>query len=103
MQPVTDPKTKKVTYVGPATLIVQVPADAKLTIDDQPTTSTSELRVFETPPLSQTNEYTYTLKAQVTRDGQIRTETRQVNVRGGEQTVVRLDIPQGAPGISAAR
>ncbi|MBM4071627.1 MAG: TIGR03000 domain-containing protein [Planctomycetes bacterium] len=95
-----DPKVKKTSGSAPATLIVCVPADATLTIDDRPTSSTSEMRVFTTPPLPVASEHTYTLRAQVTRDGMVRTETRQVIVRGGAQTQVRLDVPHSTPGIA---
>jgi uncharacterized protein (TIGR03000 family) len=78
---------------APATLIVNLPADAKLTVDQAPTQSTSARRVFVTPPLEPGKVYTYTLRAQVNRDGQTFTASREVNVRPGQETQVTLDVP----------
>jgi len=77
----------------PATLVVELPADATLTVDGTATTSTSSSRVFITPALQPGRTYTYTLSAQVMRDGGVQTVTREVAVRAGEQTQVQLDIP----------
>jgi uncharacterized protein (TIGR03000 family) len=71
-----------------ATLVVTLPADAQLTIDDYRTTSTSGERVFSTPALKLGQEYHYTLKAEVNGH----TVSRQVAVRGGETTRVNLDL-----------
>lgn len=91
------PEQKKQSYqveasLSPATLVVSLPADATLTIDDHRTTSTSGVRVFVTPPLS-AGAYTYTLNAQIVRDGQPVALTRQVAVRAGEETQVLLEFP----------
>jgi uncharacterized protein (TIGR03000 family) len=71
-----------------ATLVVTLPADAKLTIDDARTTSTSGERVFNTPALKVGQDFHYTLTAEVNG----RTVTREVAVRGGETTRVNLDF-----------
>lgn len=76
-----------------ATLVVQLPADATLMIDNEPTTSTSANRVFVTPALESGKEYHYTLKAQVIRDGEVRIATQQVTVRAGEVSRVELNVP----------
>jgi uncharacterized protein (TIGR03000 family) len=75
-----------------ATLVVNLPADAKLTVDDHPTTSTSARRVFTTPALRQGDEYYYNLKAQVERDGKTVTLGKQAIVRAGQQTEVSFDF-----------
>src|SRR5438067_10787450 len=54
---------------APATIVVFLPADARLTIDDTPTRSTSNLRAFVTPPLEPGKVYHYTLRAESIRDG----------------------------------
>jgi uncharacterized protein (TIGR03000 family) len=76
-----------------ASLVVNLPADATLTIDDEATTSTSGNRVFVTPPLESGKEFHYTLKARVVRDGKVQTTTRQVAVRAGEVSSVELTVP----------
>jgi uncharacterized protein (TIGR03000 family) len=70
-----------------ATLVVALPAGARLTIDDYRATSTSTERVFTTPALKVGQDYHYTLAADVNG----RSVTRQVTVRGGETTRVDLD------------
>jgi uncharacterized protein (TIGR03000 family) len=79
-----------------ATVVVELPADATLTIDGAATTSTSALRVFQTPELEPGTTYHYTFQAQVERDGKVQTEARRVEVRAGEQTRVSLTLPATA-------
>jgi uncharacterized protein (TIGR03000 family) len=74
----------------PATVLVYLAADATLTFDDEPTTSTSAVRRFVTPPLEPGKTFSYVLKAQTTRDGQTVTTQRKVQVRAGEETTVSL-------------
>src|SRR5205807_2324597 len=81
---------------APATIVVSLPAEAKLTIDGQSTTSTSNLRVFASPTLQPGREYFYTLRAEVVRNGQTVTQTQRVAVRAGEQTRVALPLPSAA-------
>jgi uncharacterized protein (TIGR03000 family) len=77
---------------APATITVNLPADAKLTIDDSPTNATSGNRTFATPALEAGNEYFYTLKVEVTRNGQTVTDSKRISVRGGEETQVNFDF-----------
>jgi uncharacterized protein (TIGR03000 family) len=81
---------------GPVTLIVSLPADAKLLIDGYQTASTSGERTFVSPALKKGKDYYYTLKAELVRNGQAQTVTQQVKVRAGEETRVTLDIPTNA-------
>src|SRR5262245_29879524 len=78
---------------APATLIISLPAGARLLIDDQPTRSTSGQRMFMTPPLERGYNYTYNLRATIQRDGQPVNATQQVTVRAGETTRVNLEMP----------
>jgi uncharacterized protein (TIGR03000 family) len=71
-----------------------LPEDAKLTIDDNPTVSTSESRVFVTPSLTPGKTFHYVLKATVVRDGKSKTVMKTVAVRAGEVTRVRIEIPE---------
>jgi uncharacterized protein (TIGR03000 family) len=79
-----------------ATLVVDLPADATLTVDGNATTSTSASRLFVTPALETGKTFHYTLTAQVVRDGNVQTVTRQVAVRAGETTRDQLDLPVAA-------
>ena len=75
---------------APATLIVSLPADAKLVIDDTLTSSTSSERTFVSPNLTPGSDYNYTLKADVVRNGQTVHVEEKVIVRAGEETRVTL-------------
>jgi uncharacterized protein (TIGR03000 family) len=77
-------------------LVVSLPEDAKLTIDDHQTTSTSAERVFTTPPLEEGKDFHYTLKAQVVRDGEVRSIVREVTIRSGQRAEVSLEEPGAA-------
>jgi uncharacterized protein (TIGR03000 family) len=73
---------------------VTLPAAAKLTVDDSPTASTSASRVFESPSLTPGKTFYYVLKATVVRGGKTETVTKKVAVRAGEDTRVKIDIPE---------
>jgi uncharacterized protein (TIGR03000 family) len=76
-----------------ATVVVELPADARLLIDGNVTNSESARRVFETPALESGREFQYTLEAQVVRDGKTEVITQRITVRAGEETAVRMEMP----------
>jgi uncharacterized protein (TIGR03000 family) len=80
-------------WMAPSTIVVSLPADAVLTIENQPTISTSEVRRFVTPELRISGQYQYTLKAEITRDGQKLTASKDVVVSGGKDIQVAFDFP----------
>jgi uncharacterized protein (TIGR03000 family) len=77
---------------APATILVRLPADAKLTVDGSATQSTDSLRTFRSPPLQAGKDYKYTLRAEVMRDGKTVERTRDVNVRAGQTSEVNFDF-----------
>jgi len=77
----------------PARIVVTLPADATLTVDDTPTVSTGTRRVFVSPSLPPDRDYHYTLKAEVVRDGKKIPVTERVAIRGGQETQVNLNVP----------
>jgi uncharacterized protein (TIGR03000 family) len=93
-EPVKPPKAGTTTALPtPATILVSLPADARLTVDDVVTKSTSATRTFVSPALETGKEFHYTLKAEIVRDGKTYTAIRRVAVRAGEETKVSLEIP----------
>ena len=74
---------------APATIVVDLPADAKLLIDNELTTTTGSSRVFVSPTLNPGQEYHYTLKAEIVRDGKPVTVEQVIAVRAGETTSAR--------------
>jgi uncharacterized protein (TIGR03000 family) len=75
---------------APARITVRLPADAKLYVDQVFCPLTSETRTFDTPTLEGGREYYYTLRAEVTRDGQRRQETQRVTVAPGRRVTVEF-------------
>lgn len=71
-------------------LIVELPTDAKLYIDDQAMKTTAEVRSFQTPDLAQGQAYYYIVRAEMVRDGQPVSETRRVTVKAGEVSRVEF-------------
>lgn len=76
-----------------AEVLVSLPVEAKLFIDGQATVSTSNTRKFVSPELEQGKEYFYTLRAEVVRDGQTVSLTKEVTVRAGETVQASFDFP----------
>lgn len=77
--------------VNSATIVVNLPANARLTVDGQPTAQTSSTRTFVTPPLQPGRDFHYTFRAELNQEGRPVTATKEVTVRAGEETRVRLD------------
>jgi uncharacterized protein (TIGR03000 family) len=76
-----------------ATIVVHLPADAKLTVDGKATQSTSDTRVFTSPPLEPGKTYHYTLRGEVNRNGKTLNAKKEVEVRAGRMSEVTLDFP----------
>jgi uncharacterized protein (TIGR03000 family) len=72
----------------PARLIVTLPTQSKLTINNAATKSTAARRTFVSPKLAKGKSYTYTLKAEVNVDGKTTVVTKKVEVRAGKTTKV---------------
>jgi uncharacterized protein (TIGR03000 family) len=92
-EPVPAPKKEdnKSTALNQARLIVELPADAKLYVDDRLTKTTSERRVFNSPELEAGETYYYILRAEVIREGRTQSETKRVLVHAGE--LVQTSFP----------
>jgi uncharacterized protein (TIGR03000 family) len=86
------PQTRGTTEQA-ATIVVTLPANARLSIEGQPTQSTAGQRVFVSPPLERGKTYTYNLKAEFDRNGQKSTATQNVDVRAGETSRVAMTMP----------
>jgi uncharacterized protein (TIGR03000 family) len=78
------PKKEPDKKTGQARLIVDVPAEAKLFIDDQLMKTPSARRVFNTPALDPDQTYYYIIRAELTRKGKEYAKTTRVLLRAGE-------------------
>jgi uncharacterized protein (TIGR03000 family) len=82
--PAPKKEDKKSASLSQARLIVELPADAKLYVDDRLMQTTSERRVFNSPRLEEGQTYYYILRAEVVREGQTLSDTQRVLVRAGD-------------------
>jgi uncharacterized protein (TIGR03000 family) len=76
-----------------ATIMVQLPPEAKLIFNGWKSSSNSPTRQFRSLPLEPGKDYTYTVQAEVMRDGQRVVLSREVTVRAGRETQVSFDFP----------
>jgi uncharacterized protein (TIGR03000 family) len=79
--------------------VVRLPADARLTVDGEPTRARGAVRTFASPPLAAGQRYQYELRAEVVRAGRTRSVRQRVVVYPGQESVVQL----GLEGVSTAR
>jgi uncharacterized protein (TIGR03000 family) len=79
---------------APVQIVVNLPADAKLTIDDEATKATGAKRVFTSAPTYEFSSYSYTLKMELVRDGKTVAVTKQVTAEAGKETTVSFDDPR---------
>jgi uncharacterized protein (TIGR03000 family) len=86
---------------APARLTVRLPADAKLFVNGVACPLADATRSFATPKLQAGRDYYYTLRAEITRDGRVQTQTRRVDVAAGQRVNVRFDFD--AEVVSAGR
>ena len=64
-----------------------------MTFNNAPTTSTSGLRTFITPPIEPNRVSQYNLQATVQREGRALTSIRKIRVRAGQEIRITLDFP----------
>lgn len=74
-----------------ARVIVELPKDAKLLVDNNETNGNGTRREFSTPALQVGQNYFYELTAIVDVDGKPQTMTKKLVVRAGEESVARFE------------
>jgi uncharacterized protein (TIGR03000 family) len=98
--PAPKPEGKESSLPKKARLIVEVPAEAKLYIDDQLMKTTSAKRSFNTPALQPGQQYYYILRAEVVVAGKSYTETKRVLIRAGDE--INANFPELENQVAAA-
>ncbi len=78
---------------------VQVPADAKIWFDGQPTVQTGLAREFVSSPLAQGFEYTYVVSVAWRQGDRLIEQNRSISFKSGDQ--VNLDLT--GPAVTASR
>lgn len=81
--PMAEP-SKPAAEKKPASIEIEVPADATLFVDGQAVPGTGAIRSFSTPELVANKAYYYDMKAEVAVNGVVQREELRVVVRGGE-------------------
>ncbi len=95
-------KKPDVEEVSRAVLTVTVPADARVYLDNQLTrTANRATRTFITPSLEDGEEYAFTVRAEVVRDGAVQTESRRVIFRAGSKVTVSFPELERGPRLAA--
>jgi uncharacterized protein (TIGR03000 family) len=79
---------------GRATILVCLPQDAKLTFDEELTTSTSSSRLFESPIILPGKDHVYTVTAKFLENGKLITVTKDVNVQAGRKSIVTFSASE---------
>jgi uncharacterized protein (TIGR03000 family) len=84
-----------------ARLIVELPTDARLYIDNQPMKTPAGRRVFTTPRLTPGQSYYYLLRTETVRNGKTVTQSKRVIVRPGQEAVANFNETTGIEAASA--
>ncbi len=80
------PRTDKSSLPNTGRLVVELPENARLFIDDQPMKVTaSTTRTFTTPALQEGETYYYIVRVEVERAGKIHSDSKRVLIRSGEE------------------
>ncbi len=102
--PKTEEKKSGTSSAAPdrAKVIVQLPADARLYVDDHPIKTTRDNQAFNTPRLEPGQTYYYEVRAEAVRDGKPVVESKRVLVRAGQEVTVSFPKLEKDPnGIAA--
>ena len=76
---------------APARIVVKLPAQARLWVDQVACPLQGTERSFDTPALEPGQRYAYTLRVEVERDGRRAEETRRVPLVAGQRVEVNFD------------
>lgn len=90
--PPTDSNTGLSRPSASALLTVHVPADAQVFVNGLSTTSTGTLRRYVSNGLRWGYNYTYHIRAEIVRDGQLITENKTVKLQAGDKSDVEFAL-----------
>lgn len=77
-------------------LTVEVPAEAKIFVNGQETSSTGEIRQYISRNLQPGYNYSYEVRAEIVRDGKPVNETKTIDVKAGEVAKVAFNLAPAA-------
>lgn len=89
---------------GHSRLVVELPADAKLYVDDQLVNSAAAAhREFNTPKLDEKQVYYYVVRAEVERNGTVVSQSKRVIVQPGKEAVASFADLDRDGGVASRR
>ncbi len=88
--------------VGNIELKLNVPEDARVTINNHLTSAVGTERAFVVRGGLNEDQYPFVIRAEIERNGQTITETKQVNLRGGEISLLTFDLDADSAQIASA-
>src|SRR6186997_875786 len=88
---------------GVARVVVKLPRDARLHVDETFCPLSGERRTFDTPPLDPDRKYTYTLTVEITHEGKPVRVKQQIVVQAnrtteadfGDRAAILADVARG--------
>ncbi len=87
-----------------ATVVVNLPADARLYVEKHLMTLTGTTRAFRTPDLAPGSKYNYTIRMEVERGGKMIEKTENITIEPGKRTQVSFADPgEGGGGLTRAQ
>jgi uncharacterized protein (TIGR03000 family) len=78
------------------TLIVEVPAEAKIYVNDRLTTTPGAIREYVSRNLVRGYNYTYEVRAEMEVDGQTVSETKKIDLRAGQNVKLAFNLSPAA-------
>lgn len=73
-------------------LIITLPENARLTVNDEPTSKTGSERTFKTPALEAGEKYYYKMKAEYMHDGELVTVEKNIQFTAGKDRELQVDM-----------
>ncbi len=86
-----------------ATVVVNLPADARLYVEKHLMTLTGTTRAFRTPDLAPGSKYNYTIRMEVERSGKMIEKTETITVEPGKRTQVSFADPGEGGALTRAQ
>jgi uncharacterized protein (TIGR03000 family) len=77
-----------------AMIVLDVPADAKVFFQDEPTSSTGELRRYRSPALEAGKKFVYTIRVEVQRNGHVVSNTQEPRLQAGSRVEIAFDLAE---------
>ena len=77
-----------------ARVVVKVPTEAKVYLQDQPMSLSGNVRKFVSPQLSKGREYEYTVRVELAKNGNTLSKTDKVRVKAGQNVEVTVNFAE---------